>query len=488
MKQISKYFIIVSLLFAISFPAFSQRTSVKGVYHYTLDNGLELYIAENPSVPLTYIELAVKGGGISQTKETVGLFHLYEHMIFKGNSKYQTAAAVQRAINDLGVPSWNGSTGNEYVNYYFTVPSELTYEGLEFWSYAVREPLLDNNEFENEKKVVIAELEGGYSNPSRMYYNALYNFGFPDSPWQFDPGGDVENIKDATLQELIDMKNTYYVPNNTALFVGGDVKHREVYKMVKEIYGDWQKAEDPWVDKDYLVKKAFFDDTIYLVQANPQLSSSIAQVNLFYRGPDSERDINATYVADVFLTLSANPAASFSDTLVNVKELQIPNSNYIGSGYSTVRNGGIMSFSSVLLNPQEDITQRALLFKEVIEDVITPSIVENENYFSQDEYENAKNRLRDSQIYETQTAQGLLGVLRFFWSSTTSDYYFDYLDNLDSVTPEDISLFFEKYVIHKGSILTISVNPQVYESQREVFEDAGFILIDSNNAFWWNNK
>ena len=87
---------------------------------YKLDNGLKLFVEENHSVPLTYIEIAVKCGSYTQTEETAGLFHLYEHMMFKGNSLYKDASSVNRALSDMGVSEWNGTTGLECVNYFFT--------------------------------------------------------------------------------------------------------------------------------------------------------------------------------------------------------------------------------------------------------------------------------------------------------------------------------------------------------------------------------
>ncbi len=480
-----KKVVCVLMALLILVPVVAQKTGVQDVYHYTLDNGLELFIAENSNVPLTYIELAVKGGGISQTEETVGLFHLYEHMIFKGNTKFPTAAAVQKAINDMGVPSWNGSTANEYVNYFFTVPSDLTYEGLEFWSYAVREPLLDENEFENEKKVVIAELEGGYSEPSRIFYNALYNFGFPDSPWQFDPGGTVENITNSTLEELIKMKDTYYVPNNTALFVGGDVKHEEVLKMVNEIYGDWERAVDPWENKDYLVANEEFKNQEYLVYPNEQVSPAIAQVSIFFRGPDGESDLDSTYAADIYLTAAANPESNFIHTITSIEELLIPTSDYVSTGFLTSRHGSIMSFTAALLAPESNIVDRAFLFSDTITDTISTSIINDEQYFTQEQYASAKQRLKDSQIYERQTPQGLLSTLRFFWTATNSEYYFNYLDNLDKVEPSDISELFETYINDKNSIVMVSLNPNIYNAQKADFEKAGFITVTDDNAFWW---
>ncbi len=482
MKKIT--LLLLSLVLFV-LPIVTQETSVNDVYHYTLENGLELFIAENSNVPLAYIELAVKGGGISQTEETVGLFHLYEHMIFKGNSKYPTAAAVQKAINDMGVPSWNGSTGNEYVNYFFTVPSDLTYEGLEFWSYAVREPLLDEKEFENEKKVVVAELEGGYSEPSRIFYNALYKNAFPETPWQFDPGGTIERVQNSTLAELVNMKETYYIPNNTALFVGGDVEHTEVLKMVDEIYGNWEKALDPWENKDYLVDNEPFENQAYFVHANPQVSPTLAQVSVFYRGPDAELDKESTYVADVYLTTASNPESTFVKTITENNELGIPSSDYFGTSFGTSRHGSFISFSAAMLSPTANIVDRTLLFTDIIQNNIATNIVTNTNYFSEKEYKSAIQRLKDSQIYERETPQGLLSTLRFFWTAADSKYYFDYLENLEKVTAKDVSTLFETYVLDKNSFITVSINPQVYEAQKEDFDNAGFMTITEENAFWW---
>ncbi len=485
MKNILKNSMVFALLLFSSLHLFSQKTSVESVYHYTLENGLELFIAENSNVPLTYIELAVKGGGISQTEETVGLFHLYEHMIFKGNTKFPTAAAVQKAINDMGVPSWNGSTGSEYVNYFFTVPSDLTYDGLEFWSYAVREPLLDEKEFENEKKVVVAELEGGFSDPNRILYSALYKNAFPETPWQFDPGGTVERVQNASLDALIDMKNTYYIPNNTALFVGGDVNHREVYTMVKDIYGDWKRGEDPWENKDYLVDNTPFEEQVYFVHPNEQISPSIAQITVSYRGPDAELDKESTYTADVFLTTAQDPGAPLINTITDIEELGIPTYDYFAVGFTTQRHGSFIRFNTAMVSPEENLVDRVMLLSHTIQNDIVQNIVSDSNYFSKEQYENAKRRMRDSQLFETQTAQGLLSTIRFFWTATDSEYYFTYLDNLDDVSAQDVSTLLDEYILGKNSFISVSINPKVYETQKADFENAGFITITDENAFWW---
>ncbi len=466
-------------------PLCAQETDIQDVYHYVLDNGLELFIAENDLVPLTYIELAVKGGGIAQTKDEVGLFHLYEHMIFKGNSKYPDAASVQKAISDMGVPNWNGSTGNELINYFFTVPSDLTYDGLEFWSYAVREPLLNETEFENEKDVVISELQGYYANPNWQLNAAIYKNAF-DTPWQFDPAGDVEHVRNATLDSLIEMKNTYYVPNNTALFVGGDVEHKEVLKMVEEIYGDWEKAADPWENKDYIIKNENLAEPIYLVQANPQVSPEMAQVQLMFRGPDGANDVESTYAADMFTNLASNPASNFVQSIVSRPELGIPSSDYVGTMFGTTKHGTFMNYIAVMLSPSQSIVPRTLFFDELIKTQIANDVITNGDFFPEEEYKNVSQRIKDTQIVQNETAQGILSGIRSSWASVNADYFFDYQENISDVSTSDVAEFYDTYVHNKNAIVLLMVNPQVYEMQKTDFDSAGFTLITPENAFWWN--
>ncbi len=168
MKQNKKIIKIISLfvfLFTLNF-IHAEKTPVENLYEYKMENGLTVFAAENHTVPLVYIEIAIRAGAITQTPQTAGLFHLYEHMMFKGNKLYKDAASVNRALSNLGVASWNGTTGINHVNYFFTVPSNKLEEGLAFWNAAVRSPLLNDQELENEKKVVLSEIEGGKSDPS----------------------------------------------------------------------------------------------------------------------------------------------------------------------------------------------------------------------------------------------------------------------------------------------------------------------------------
>ena len=133
MKNMKRFcsMLVLVFVFALSFLS-AQETKFPNLYRYTLENGLELFVVENDSSPLAYIEIAVRAGAVTQSPETAGLFHLYEHMLFKGNAKYANQDEFTEAENKMGVIDENGTTGVDRVNYFFTVPSSEVKNGLEF--------------------------------------------------------------------------------------------------------------------------------------------------------------------------------------------------------------------------------------------------------------------------------------------------------------------------------------------------------------------
>src|SRR5574344_2264266 len=57
---------------------------------YTLDNGLKVYMTVNKETPRIQTYIAVRVGGKDDPSETTGLAHYFEHLMFKGTSKFGT--------------------------------------------------------------------------------------------------------------------------------------------------------------------------------------------------------------------------------------------------------------------------------------------------------------------------------------------------------------------------------------------------------------
>ena len=488
MRTIRKNIILAVLSATILVRAFAMQTPVENLHEYTLENGLTVFAAENHNVPLVYIEIAVRTGAISQTPETAGLFHLYEHMIFKGNSLNPTAASVTAALSELGVSSWNGSTGVDRVNYFFTIPSDKLEEGLAFWNAAVRFPLMSPEEFESEKKVVMAEIEGDFSDPSSVYSYGINSRMFPDAPYKTDPRGSFESVSKATLDQMRDIQERFYIPCNSALFIGGDINPQETLELVKKIFGTWSNNENSAPVQTVRQNPAPLSQTEYCVIPYDRLPEDSAYVEIYYRGPDTAFDIEDTYSADYLGTLLSDPSGIFKTQLAGDEELAVPGTDYVYGGYRTVKANGLFSFGATLSRAQENLAGRAVKMSSLIQDKILPQIAADKSLYSKKRVRQIATNLNDDMMRSCETAGALMSNLSFWWSVVESSYYYTYIDNMRQVSQKDVASFIDRYFTDKKPLVAVLVNPVTYEKQKTAFDEASFTLITQENSVWWNES
>lgn len=482
-----KGFFAVAAVFALSLAgaAASSGTGIDGLFRKTLPNGLEVFVMENDSAPLAYVEIAVRAGGVSQVPENAGLFHLYEHMMFKGNSRYKDQKSFMAAMNSLGVGEWNGSTGVDRVNYYFTVPSDKVRDGMEFWSLAVRSPNMDEGELEREKGVVLSEIRGDYTSPAEIAYAAVSSKLFPSCPWRVDSGGNPHAVENATVAQMREIQEEFYVPENSAVFVGGDVSHEEIFRFAEEIFGGWKRS--PRAQAGVVVPpKNVSDSVVKLVYPNETTSDSFVLAQYMLRGPDGQCDAGDTYAADVWSEIARSPDGLFKRMMVSNKKLSIADSDYVGAGYLTARASGRISFSAYMKNEGNPAEKADEFLRAVTVDAVGAMQEPSSGFTSGIDV--VERRLSDSRVYEFESAEGVLSGISGSFASCGADYFFGYDSFMRSVTEDDIRSFVSSYIAGKNGVLFVSVSPSVFARYEKDFRDGGFEVVTAENAFWWNSE
>src|SRR5258708_3485507 len=131
---------VVLTLAMVANPIRAQRAELeKRIRREVLPNGLEVIVVENHGVPLATIEADAKNGSFTQSPTYEGLSHLYEHMFFKANGTYAQPESFVNRASELGAV-FNGTTQEEQVNYYLTVPSDSTMPALALLSSPLQTP------------------------------------------------------------------------------------------------------------------------------------------------------------------------------------------------------------------------------------------------------------------------------------------------------------------------------------------------------------
>ncbi len=208
----------------------------------TLNNGLEVLVIEDASVPLATVEIVVRNGAYTEDTAFNGLSHLYEHMFFKANRALPSQEQFLDRVNELGIV-FNGTTSDERVNYFFTLASNKVNEGLEFMNNAIRYPLFLESEMKKENPVVDGEFQRNESNPYFHLFDDMNHRMWGNNYSRKNAIGDHQIILTATPEKMRTIQAKYYWPNNSMLVIAGDVKHDDMFKKVKETFSDWKPSD-----------------------------------------------------------------------------------------------------------------------------------------------------------------------------------------------------------------------------------------------------
>lgn len=406
-----------------------------------LDNGLQVILLRNPTVPLVTIEIAVKTGATCESAQYDGLAHLYEHMFFKGNKTLPTQEAFKKRVRGLGI-IYNGATSTERVYYFITLGSERLEEGIKFMNDAIRYPLFNEEELEREKKVVLNEYDRNESQAEFHLRRNMNKLIYWEYFSRINIIGYREVISTATPRKMRYFQKRYYIPNNSALIICGDIDQAKVFNLVKRYFSSWERGGES--DYNTLSQHPPIEDKAIVLTEKP--TKGIATMVLRLTGPQMGLDPQATYAADVFNTALTLSSSKFQKALVDSGLFFDARMSYY-----TQRYGGEISFRGTLLPEKIALAQKAL-FSQM-------ERFKDPDYITLEELEMAKGKLETDILFQEEKSQQFALTLGFWWNvgGGSLDYYQGYLENVSNVTREDINSYLDRYLLGKNYILGLLV-------------------------------
>jgi zinc protease len=433
------------LVLLLSAPAVqAQRAELeKHIQRQTLPNGLEVIVVENRGVPLVTIEADVKNGSFTQGPQYEGLSHLYEHMFFKANTKYPNPDDFVARASELGA-EFNGTTGEERVNYYLTLPTDSVEGGMRFIASALMSPLFLKEELEREREVVIGEYDRNESSPFFQFSNAMGKALWSTEWSRKNPLGERAIIQSTTPEKMRAIQNRYYVPNNTAIIITGDIAATKAFAMAERVFGKWERGADPFEAAPIPPIPPLTKDTAVIVE---QPIGTVV-VMLQWQGPSARKDPAATYAADVFSDVLNQPGSRFQRRLVDSGLF-----HSIGVNYYTLNNVGPITIEG---ETSPDKLRAALgALREEIQKLNDPE------YFSAAELSATKQHRIVGTMMGLERASGFAHQIGFWWAVTGLDYFLGYVDTMAKQTPSDLQSYAAKYIIGKPHVTGVLVSPDV---------------------------
>ena len=259
---------------------------------YTLENGLKVYLTSYDDAPRIQTNIAVRAGSKNDPENATGLAHYLEHMLFKGTdvfgsldfnkegplieeiealyehyrtvamtdtvnreriyrmidsvsaeaAKYAIANEYDKMALGIGAKGTNAYTSFEKTVYINDIPSNQLENWLKLESERFRYPVF---------RLFHTELEAVYEEKNRdsdgsKLFESLFDGLFPNHQYgQQTTIGTVEHLKNPSLKEIRAYFNKYYVPNNMAICLSGDLDYDKTIRLIQKYWSKFERKADP---------------------------------------------------------------------------------------------------------------------------------------------------------------------------------------------------------------------------------------------------
>jgi len=229
-----KLLLLVVFVFGSSALA-SVKLDLK-VEKYKLKNGLTVLLHQDLTVPVVSFHQWYRVGSRNEKKGRTGLAHFFEHLMFKGTTKY-SGADFERLVK-LNGGSNNAFTSFDYTGYYVNLPSGQIEKILDMESDRMQNLLFDPKTIKSEREVVKEERRYRVENSVQGYMReALFSTLFKVHPYTWPVIGSMVDLNAATIADLKEFYKIYYAPNNSVLVLAGNFNIPNVKKLIKKYYG-----------------------------------------------------------------------------------------------------------------------------------------------------------------------------------------------------------------------------------------------------------
>ncbi|MEM6723650.1 MAG: pitrilysin family protein, partial [Bacteroidota bacterium] len=207
---------------------------------FTLDNGLEVILHQDKSDPIVAVAIMFHVGSNREKVGRTGFAHFFEHMLFQ-NSENVGKGNFFKTIEELG-GDFNGGTWNDGTVYYEVVPKDalerilwMESDRMGFLINTVTVPVLENEKqvVKNEKRQRVDNQPYGHTN--YVIDKALYP---EDHPYNWQVIGSLEDLQNATLEDVKEFYDQWYGPNNATMVIAGDFDLVETKAMIKKYFDE----------------------------------------------------------------------------------------------------------------------------------------------------------------------------------------------------------------------------------------------------------
>jgi predicted Zn-dependent peptidase len=206
----------------------------------TLQNGLRVLTAPMPQAQSVSCFVMLAAGSRYETRETNGIAHFAEHMLFKGTERRPTAREIAGEVDAIG-GEFNAFTSKEYTGYYVKCAAEHRDVALDVLVDMLRHSKFDAAEIDREKGVIIEEMNMYFDTPRDFIDGVYEELVYGDHPLGWDIIGRKETVQGATRDTFLQYLGDWYKPSRMVVGVGGRIGDGLI-ERVEQLLGELEDS------------------------------------------------------------------------------------------------------------------------------------------------------------------------------------------------------------------------------------------------------
>ncbi len=235
-----------------------------------LPSGVRIVTEREKSVRSAAFGIWVNVGSRDENTKTAGASHFLEHLLFKG-TKRRSALEISSAIEAVGGDT-NAFTGKEYTCFYARVIDKDLPLAVDVICDLITSSLVEPADVDAERKVVLEEIAMRDDDPSDLIHDLFLENYYGDSTLGRPILGSVKSIKNMSRQTVFDYYRSKYQPQDLVVSVAGNIKHRQVVRMVEEA-----------LSKDSFLDRANKSSASFIRPDSKTKVTGVGKVSLTYR-------------------------------------------------------------------------------------------------------------------------------------------------------------------------------------------------------------
>ncbi len=398
------------------------------IEEYKLENGLRVVLNPDPAIPVVALAVYYDVGSRNEREGRTGFAHLFEHMMFQGSENVKKAEHFQFIMKAGG--TMNGTTSSERTNYFETLPANQLPLALWLESDRMRTLAVTQENLDNQRDAVKEEKRLRYDNqPYGGIFDLINEMIYKNFANSHSTIGSMEDLDDATVEDVQEFFRVYYAPNNAVLVLSGSFDTETAKQQIEKFFGSIPSQPLPPALDVSEPKEVAENYKVHEDKLAPFPAFLIGWKIPARRTPE----FNALYLAGKLLY--DGESSRLYQKLVKGEESVVQL-----FGFTDERRGPSSIFIGAIPKPEKDLSKIREVIMHEINDLATNGVKPEEMQKIQNQLLNDVVRMRQSSMTRAQQ------IAEFALYDGNPELVNSELDELLQITPDQIKAVVAEYL------------------------------------------